>query len=126
MASPDEELRIAEQTRALDVHRASGAMIVNEPVTRRQKVVAVTHDDLDDILSFDGVSAVFGTIGMFLLSGSVWIIAEKALGIEGLHLDSLMTFCFTCAVFGVLFMFASLYFWFKKRGRISRIFDQAK
>lgn len=118
-----EKLR-AEQARALDVYRRSGAMIMHQHLDRRQEVIGVTRDDLEDILSFDGMSAIMAAVGLFFLSGGGWLLVEKWLGKEGFALTPLAAFCFASVIFGLGFLTAGLYFHSKKRGRIKRIFDQ--
>lgn len=86
----------------------------------------MTRDDLEDILSFDGVAAVCGGIGIFLLSGAGWLIVESAFGDDGFTLNSLMSFCIAAAGFGALSLVGGLYFNHQKRGRIKRIFNQTK
>lgn len=124
--SPDELARKAKQARALDLARPSGAMIKHNHLDRQQEVVGVTRDDLEDILGFDGVAASFGGLGMFLLSGSIWLIVENTLDADGFSMNSLMSFCISCGGFGVACLSAGLYFHSKKRGRIQRIFSQTK
>lgn len=121
---PEELRRVAEQARALDVHRPTGALIVHSHLDRRQEVVGVTRDDLEDILGFDGIAAIFGGLGVFLLSGAAWLIVENALDADGFSMDSLMSFCIACAIFGVACLGAGWFFHSKKRGRIKRIFGQ--
>ncbi len=116
----------AEQKRALDVYQPSGAMIVHNHLDRQQEVVVVTRDDLEGVLGFDGIAAGFGGLGMFLLSGSVWLILENSLDADGFTFDGLMGFCLASAVFGLVSLCAGLLFHFKKRGRIQRIFNQTK
>lgn len=86
----------------------------------------MTRDDLEDILSFDGVASFFGALGVFLLSGAAWLIAENTLDADGFAFDSLMSFCIACAFFGAVCLLAGLFFHTKKRGRIERIFGQTK
>lgn len=124
MTANEEAARAAEKARALDVYRPTGALIVHSHLDRRQEVIGVTRDDLEDVLAFDGMSAVFCGIGVFMLSGSVWLIVENALDVDGFAMDSLMSFCVASAVFGAGFLLAGGFFHARKRGRIRRIFDQ--
>jgi len=124
--SPEEQARKDKQSRALDVSKRTGAMIQHRHLNRQQEVVGVTKDDLEDILGFDGIAASFGALGMFLLSGAVWLIADKSLGSDGFTLNALMGFCMASVVFGAACLGAGAFFHAKKRGRISRIFDQTK
>lgn len=126
MNDPEEAARKAEQSRALDVNRSPGAMIHHSHLDRQQEVVGVTRDDLEDILGFDGVGAFCGGLGIFLLSGSTWLIAENWFDQDGFSMDALMAFCIACAFFGMFSLLLGLYFHTKKRGRIQRIFGQTK
>lgn len=126
MTSAEDARREKEQQRALDVHRPVGALIVHRHLDRSQEVIGVTRDDLEDVLGFDGIAASFGGLGMFLLSGSIWLIAENALDQDGFQMDSLMSFCVACSIFGGACLLAGLFFHSRKRGRIRRIFDQTK
>ena len=118
--------RKKEQDRALDVHRGVGAMIRHNHLDRQQEVAGVTRDDLEDLLGFDGIAAGFGALGMFLLSGAVWLIVENALDADGFAMNSLMGFCLASVIFGAASLFAGGFFHIKKRGRIKRIFAQTK
>jgi hypothetical protein len=124
--SLDELARKAEQARSLDIARPSGAMIKHNHLDRQQEVVGVTRDDLEDILGFDGVAAFFGGLGVFLLSGAIWLIAENTFDADGFSIDTLMAFCISCGIFGAASLGAGLFFHAKKRGRIQRIFSQTK
>lgn len=86
----------------------------------------MTRDDLEDILGFDGVAAFFGGLGVFLLSGSAWLLVENALDADGFSMDALSSFCVASAIFGLACLAAGAFFHWKKRGRIKRIFDQTK
>lgn len=121
-----DDTRKLEQSRALDVNRPSGAMILHSHLDRQQEVVGVTRDDLEDILSFDGVAACFAAFGMFLLSGAVWLIAENTLDNNGFAFDPLMAFCIPSVAFGMACLGAGVFFHLKKRSRITRIFSQTK
>lgn len=86
----------------------------------------MTRDDLEDILGFDGISALFGSFGVFLLSGASWLIVENWLDADGFKLDALMGFCLSASFFGVLCLLTGIFFHSRKRGRIKKIFDQTK
>lgn len=125
MTEQENERRLIEQHRALDPNRSSaGALIVHSHLNRRQEVVGVTRDDLEDVLGFDGIAALFSGLGVFLLSGSIWLIVENALDADGFDMTSLMSFCLASAIFGAACLAAGVFFHAKKRGRIKRIFDQ--
>lgn len=122
----DETTRKVAQKNALDVYGRPGATINSTYHERNQDVIAVNKSDLEDILSFDGISAFFGTVGMFFLSGSVWLIVDKGLGTETFVMTPLLGFCFASVIFGVVFLFAGAFMHSKKRGRITQIFNETK
>jgi len=124
MTDNEEDARRAEQARALDVYKPTGAMIVHNHLHRHQDVISVTRDDLENILLFDGVSAFLYGFGTFMLSGSTWIIAENSLDVDGFGMTSLMSFCIASFIFGGVLLVIGAYFHFKKRSRISKLFEQ--
>lgn len=124
--SPDETPVDRARALALDIYKSSGAMIQHTHLDRQQEVVGVTRDDLEDILGFDGVAAFFSGVGIFLLSGSAWLIVENSLDADGFQISALMSFCIACSFFGLICMGAGLFFHSKKRGRIHRIFEQTR
>ncbi|MGJ8529800.1 hypothetical protein [Maritalea sp.] len=126
MSKHEDEQRKRVQQNALDIHHGSGSLIIHQHLDRQQEVVAVTRDDLEDVLSFDSVGALFGALGTFLLSGAGWLLVEKYFGDGDFIIDGLVGFCLAAAIFGVVSLFAGLLFFFKKRGRIKRIFAQTK
>ena len=126
MANEEDLQRQAHQAQALDIHRSSGAMIVHSHLNRQQEVIGVTRDDLEDILGFDGLAAGFGALGMFLLSGACWTLAENALDADGFAMDALSSFCIASIIFGAACLLAGILLHRRKRGRIRRIFDQTK
>lgn len=95
-------------------------------ISRKQEIIGVTKDDLDDILGFDGIASLFGGLGVFLFSGASWLIVENWLYADGFKLDALMGFCLSASFFGCLCLLAGLFFHNRKRGRIKKIFNQTK
>ena len=124
MTDPETQLRKAEQARALDVSRHPGALITSQYLERRQEVVAVNKTDLEDILSFDGISAFFSSFGMLFLAGSTWLAVDKILGAGKFELTPVVTACLFGIILGIVFLVAGIFFWIRKRGRINKIFKE--
>lgn len=125
MSNNEDELRRKEQERALDVYRPSGAVMIPEYLERRQEVVAVNRDDLDDILGFDGMAAAFGAIGMFFLSGATWLLIDHVATADAYSVG-LVGICIVSIIAGFGFLLGGVYAHSKKRGRITRIYNQTK
>lgn len=125
MSDNEEELRKKEQERALDVYRPSGAVMIPEYLERRQEVVAVNRDDLEDILGFDGMAASFGAIGMFFLSGATWLLIDHLATAET-YTPGLIGICVVSIAAGGGFLAGGAFAHSKKRGRITRIYNQTK
>jgi hypothetical protein len=126
MGENETEKLSAERARALDVYKPTGALLTSEYLERKQELVAVNRNDLEDILGFDGMSAFFGGLGMFLLSGSSWMLVDKITAQDTFKLTTAIGICAVCLVAGVAFMGAGLKLHSMKRGRIKRIFDETK
>lgn len=125
MSDNEDELRQKEQERALDVYRPVGAVMIPEYLERRQEVVAVNRDDLEDILGFDGMAAAFGAIGMFFLSGATWLLVDHLATAEA-YAAGLIGVCVVSMIAGCGFLGGGAYAHSKKRGRITRIYNQTK
>lgn len=122
----EEKVRTARQHSALDVYKPQGALIQTEYLNRTQQVVGVNKTDLDDILSFDGVAALFSQGGMFLLSGAGWLGVDKLLDQTKFEITPAIGVCAGLAVVGLIFILTGLFFHHKKRGRIDRILSEVK
>jgi hypothetical protein len=75
---------------------------------RKQEIVGVNRNDLDDIKEFDGMQALFANLGMFLLAGSTWLGLEKVLEQEVFHWTPLLAVCATASAVGIFFFAVSL------------------
>ena len=113
-----------EQDRALDVYRPVGALIHSEYLERRQEIVPVNRNDLEDLLGFDAMEAFFGGGGIFLLSGAGWLALEKVMEQTDFVLTPLIAFCGACVVFGLIFLGVAVFMRIKKRHWITRIFQE--
>lgn len=126
MTDNERKKRDAEQSRALDVHRPSGAMIYSDYLERRQEVIPVNRNDLEDILGFDAMEAFFVATGLFFLSGGVWLGAEKLLEQTQFAWTPVLVMCVMSTTFGAIFTIVGGVMRWKKRGRITRIFSETK
>jgi hypothetical protein len=115
-----------ERKRALDVYKPSGAVITSQYLERRQEIVGVNKNDLEDILGFDGMAALFGSLGMFLLSGASWLMVDKILDQNVFQITPPIAICAVISFAGLVFLGAGAYVHRKKRGRIDRIFNETK
>lgn len=112
--------------RALDVYKPPGAVITSQYLERRQEIVGVNRNDLEDILGFDGMAALFGGLGMFLLSGAGWLMIDKVIDQPVFSLTAPIAICAVTSFAGLVFLGAGVYVHQKKRGRIDRIFRETR
>jgi len=115
-----------ERDRALDVYKPSGAVVSSEYLERRQEIVGVNRNDLEDIKGFDGMATIFGGLGMFLLSGAGWLLVDKILEQEKFQITPAISVCAVTSFCGAVFLLAGLYVQNRKRGRIDRIFNETR
>lgn len=113
-----------ERKRALDVYKPSGAVITSQYLERRQEIIGVNRNDLEDILGFDGMAAAFGSLGMFFVSGAGWLLVDKLLDQTVFAITAPIAICGVMCLAGMAFLLAALYVHSKKRGRINRIFKE--
>lgn len=107
-----------------------GARIHSNYLVRKQEVVSVNRTDLEDIRDFDSSAGSFTTFGVFLLSGSVWLGAEKIFEAhsteDGFAMTPLLWLCLLCAVVGAFLWHQGTKMAAKKTSRIQRIFDETQ
>jgi len=103
-----------------------GARIKHNYLERQQEIIAVNRNDLEDILSFDGMQSLLSGFGLFLLSGALWLGLDKILSEPSLAFTPELAICGCCVLFGVVFLSFGLYMGAKKRGRITRIYRETK
>ena len=126
MTGSEEDRLEAQRSRALDVLKPSGAVITSQYLERRQEIVGVNRNDLEDILGFDGMAATFGGFGMFLLSGAGWLLVDKLVEQPVLSMTPPVVICGVISLAGLVFLGAGIYVHQKKRGRIDRIFQETR
>lgn len=124
---PSEAEKLEQQRkRALDVFKPSGAVITARYLERRQEIVGVNRNDLEDILGFDGMAAVFGGLGMFLLSGAGWLLVDRLTQADAVAFTAPIAVLAVTSFTGLVFLAAGIYVHQKKRGRIDRIFKETE
>jgi RsiW-degrading membrane proteinase PrsW (M82 family) len=77
MTDHEAESREKQQSRSIDVYKPSGAVLESQYFPRKQKVIAITETELDDIAMLNRVENSLQHLGLFLLSGSTWLGIEK-------------------------------------------------
>jgi len=84
----------------------------------------VNRNELEDILSYDRYEALLTGVGLFLLSGALW------LGIDKLsakwEFNVVVAICGCCVVFGLVLLALGARERSRKRGKIQRIFDETR
>ena len=111
---------------------ASGATINSQYLERTQEIVAVNRSDLEDLLAYDTDSIAFFGFGSFLMSGSVWLLAEQVFGDNGvlvdgkLQMNALTWVCVGALAFGAIMMVFGLRQHSRKRNKINRIFHETR
>jgi hypothetical protein len=103
-----------------------GARIKHNYLERQQEIIAVNRSDLEDILTFDGMETTLSSIGLFLLSGALWLGIDKALGMETFTITPILAVC-TCSIIGgTILLVVGLMMGRKKRDKIARIFKETR
>lgn len=102
----------------------TGARISTTYVEREQTVVGVSKDDLEHLLSFDTREIGKFTFGMFLLSGSVWLLVEEIVRVQEFEFTTLVWVCLLCIFFGLIFVGDGFSERMRKRRIIKNIFSQ--
>jgi hypothetical protein len=105
----------------------TGATVETTYLSRRQEVVGVNKNDLEDLVDFDASEISFGGVGMFFVSGSAWLFVEKYLENKDLFLLSpLFWVCLMAVAVGGFLLYQAFRMHRKKRSRIQRIFSETK
>jgi len=125
MGKSEEGLEAA-RSRALDLYRPTGALMTAQYLERKQEVVAVNKSDLEDIMTFDGLQTGLSSLGLFLLSGALWLGLDKALTMDVLSLTPILAICVCSIVGGGVLLTVGVVMGRKKRDKISRIFNETK
>lgn len=122
----EDELRSAEQSRALQLHAPSGAVVRTAYLERRQEFIAVNRNDLADLKIFDGLEAGLLGVGGFFFSGAVWLGVDKYFGASPRLVPAAVALCAMSAVFGLVMLGAGIVLRVVKRRRIDRIFSETR
>lgn len=126
MTDHEAERRRAEQARALDAHRPSGALIENQYLHRKQEYVAVNKNDLDDILEFDTLANWLTRIGAASFAFGGGLVTDKLPDLVAIKQSHLFPLGIAFAVFGVVLFGIGLIMQRKKSTRIERIFNETR
>jgi hypothetical protein len=125
MSSSGQERLREEQSRALKP-RASGAVIENTYLQRRQEYIAVNRNDLEDLRVFDALESWLFAVGMFFVSGATWLGVDKYFDTGHSARVLLLCVCILSVVFGGVMCGVALVMRVKKKERIDRIFAETK
>jgi len=101
-----------------------GARINHDYLERGQEIVGVNRSELEDILDFDLIESVFSGVGLFLLSGALWLVVQQLA--EKWEMTILVAVCIPCVLFGMMLLGAGGFMRLKKRGKIERIFNETR
>lgn len=116
----------AKPTQSLPAGNQTGATVDVRYFNRRQDYVSVNRNDLEDLRDFDSSAVSFGAIGMFLLSGAVWLLLEKLLT-EGASANrALVSICSLSILVGAFLIWQGGKMHKKKTNRINRIFEETE
>lgn len=127
---------MAEQNKTSEAPRPAvqatqqGALMHNTYLQRRQEFVSVNKTDLEDIRDFDWSERKFSGMGLFFLSGGLWLGAEKTLESYelsgGFEMSSTLWLCVICVAVGGFLVLQGITMASKKTDRIQRIFDETE
>jgi hypothetical protein len=123
MNGSDERLQ-EEQSRALQIHGPSGALLRADYLERRQEFVAVNRNDLADLKMFDTLELALMGAGSFFFSGAVWLGIDKYFENTPPMFTPIVFACILSALFGVVLTGAGIVMHVAKRRRIDRIFGE--
>lgn len=108
-----------------------GATISNRYLNREQEIIGVNRTDLEDILAFDRRELRSGGLGLFLFSGSFWLLVPELIQQwkdkdVWFSLTPTVIICALLLVFGLYLLYDGHDIRRLKRGRIDRIFNETK
>ncbi len=129
MANQGETSGSARGTRTTSSSSAAtpgGAQIHTTYLVRRQESVAVNRTDLEDIKEFDGLQAIFSSLGMFFVSGGFWLGVEKVLEQSKITMTPVIFLCAVSILLGAVLFFVGWRMRYRKVSRIERIFDETR
>lgn len=98
--------------------------MVSEYYSRTQQVIPVNRNDLEDLVTFDGLQFSAMSLGGFFLSGATWLGAEKLLDQEKFAWTPILALCSVSICFGLLALVAGFVLRNNKRRRLNRILKE--
>lgn len=104
----------------------TGAKIAQTYLTRRQRVVAVNESDLRELLTIDTLQQSLTVIGIFMLSGSLWLGIEKILEQEVFEFTALIALCSAASIFGAILVVVGVVLFKMRRQRVRKIFSETE
>lgn len=106
---------------------AQGAFIETSYMVRQQRAIPVFENDLKDIKEFDGLQQGLFGVGVFFISGAMWLGVEDLTQQEGpLKLTATLLTCGVSIIAGAIFCIAGYVMWRMKSRKIETIFQQIK
>ena len=93
---------------------------------RKQEVVGVNRNDLEDLLEYDTSALSFGGLGLTLVSGGGFVLLEQWFSSPEGDVNHLMQVCFILVAFGFFLLWQGKRMHSRKRNRIERIFRETR
>ncbi len=103
-----------------------GARINQTYLVRTQRSVAVNEADLEELLTFDVLQQALMALGIFMLSGAVWLGIEKVLEQDVFQFTPLIALCATASVFGTALLVVGLVLFKMRRRKVRKIFTETE
>lgn len=101
-----------------------GASIQQVYLVRKQRTVAVNETDLEELLSFEILQQGLMGVGLFLVSGALWLGIEKLLEQDSLVLTPLLSLCIASTVAGITLFIAGACIFIMRRKKVRKIFSE--
>jgi hypothetical protein len=103
-----------------------GAHIKQTYLVRHQEVIAVNRRDLKDILDTDLLASGLSGVGLFFLSGALWLGVDRMIDQTEFTLTPAIYAFLVISLSGLALLIAGGILALKKRGKISDIFDETE
>lgn len=104
--------------------RISGAQVKHNYLVRTQSLVAVSATDLSELLTFDALQQGLMGVGLFFLSGGIWLGIEKLSEQETFALTPVISFCLFASITGLILTVVGFVLWLMRRSKIKNIFSE--
>ena len=100
-----------------------GARIENKYLDRQKEIIAVDKNDLNAIMDLDGFERSLIGLGLFLLSGALWLGIDKAT-IKPFTLTPILAICGCSVITGAILLIVGWKMGSLKRGKIQQIYKE--